>query len=71
MPNIGWGGGSGRTPKKEVTSPETGAIFRQEDSGSISVDSTVVQNVLSSFRSNFFNDIHPFNFPLPSHLQNH
>ena len=70
MPNIGWGGPVGPR-KKIVTSPKTGAIFRQEDSGSISVDSTVVQNVLSSFRSNFSNDIYPFKFPLPSHLQNH
>ena len=55
MQNIG----SGRTPKKNCD-PALGLIFRQleEGSGSMSVDSTVVQNVLWSFRSFISNGIH-------------
>ena len=68
MPNIGWWGPVGPR-KKNCDHAQTRAIFRQEGSGSMSVDSTVVENVLWSFRSIFSNGIHPF--PSPRHLQNH
>ena len=48
MPNIGWEGGGGPVGprKKNCDLAQNGAIFRQEGSGSMSVNSTVVQNVL-------------------------
>ena len=61
MPNIGWeGGGPVGLRKKNCDLAQTGAILRQEGSGSMSVNSTVVQNVLWSSRYFFFNGIHPF-----------
>ena len=63
------GGGPVGPRKKNCDLAQTGTIFRQEGSGSMSVDSTVVQNVLWSFRSIFSNGIHPF--PSPRHLRNH
>ena len=53
MPIIGVGGPV-RPRKKNCDFVQTGAIFRQEGSGSMSVNSTVVQNVLWSFRKFFF-----------------
>ena len=65
------GGRPVRPQKKNCYLPQIGLIFRQELEGSrsMSVDSTVVQNVLWSFRSFISNGIHPF--PSPRHLQNH
>jgi len=61
MPNIGWvGGGPDGPRKKNCDLSQIGAIFRQEGSGSMLVDSTVVQNVLSLFRSIFSNGIHTY-----------
>ena len=49
MPNIGWeGGGPVGLRKKNCDLAQTGAILRQEGSGSMSINSTVVQNVLWS-----------------------
>ena len=43
---VGRGGGPVGPRKKNCDLAQTGAIFRQEGSGSMSVNSTVVQNVL-------------------------
>ena len=50
MLNIGWEGVQSDPPPKNCDLAQTGAIFRQEGSGSMSVNSTVVQNVLWSSR---------------------
>ena len=54
MPNILHRGRRGlvgpQKKKKNCDLAQTGAIFRQEGSGSMSINSTVVQNVLWSFR---------------------
>ena len=46
MPNIWWEGGPVGSRKNNCDLAQTGAIFRQEGSGSMSVNSTVAQNVL-------------------------
>jgi hypothetical protein len=67
MPNIGWMGGVQLDPEKiNCDLTQTEAIFGQEGSESMSVDSTVVQNVLSLFRSIFSNGIYNCPFPLKS-----
>jgi hypothetical protein len=69
---VGREGGLVRPQKKIVTLPKLGLFLdrkAQEACLLQSIDLTVVQNVLSLFRSIFFNGISPF--PSLSHLQNY